>query len=82
MAPSRREVEPQGERRISPFSCATPSRDSLRKDISPLASARSHGWAECRDKKVSAFSRRGDISLDVRFYRTFPVSAFIGTYRI
>src|SRR5467141_4451927 len=32
-------------------------------------------WAECRDKKVSAPSRRGDISLDIPFYRASPVSA-------
>ena len=78
MAPSRQEMEPQGERRISPFRVTTRSRIP-EQDLSPLASARSNSWAERRDKKLSALSRRGDISLDVRFYRTSPVSAFTRT---
>jgi hypothetical protein len=31
-------------------------------------------------KKVSAPSRRGDISLDIRFYRTLTRTALTGTY--
>src|SRR5580704_12324616 len=33
--------------------------------IHSITSARSNGWAECRDKKVSASSRRGRMSLDI-----------------
>src|SRR5580658_1641203 len=34
-------------------------------------------WAECRGKKGSAPTRRGDVSLDIPFYRTCPSRAFI-----
>ncbi len=33
-------------------------------------------WEECRNKKVSAPSRRRDVSLDIPFYRTSPVSVY------
>src|SRR6266478_9602070 len=55
----------------------TPERDKrLGLSNSRIERARSNSWAECRDKKVSAPSRRGDISLDIPFYRTSPVTAF------
>src|ERR1700732_4344983 len=38
-----------------------------------ITSARSNGWAECRDKKVLAPSRRRRMSLDIPFYRTWPL---------
>src|SRR5580692_5595781 len=50
------------------------------EDHSSIARACSNDWAECRDKKASAPSRRRDMSLDIPFYRTSPVSAFPRTY--
>src|SRR5258706_225568 len=35
-----------------------------------ITSARSNGWAECRDKKSVGTGRRGRMSLDIPFYRT------------
>jgi Transposase IS116/IS110/IS902 family len=46
---------------------------------SQIESARSNSWAECRDKKGSAPTLRGDLSLDIPLYRTPPVSALIRT---
>src|SRR5215813_14852318 len=40
---------------------------------------RSNSWAECRDKKGPASSRRGNICLDISFNRTFPVCVNIMT---
>jgi hypothetical protein len=45
------------------------------EDHSSIARARSNDGAECRDKKVSAPSRRQVLSLDISFFRTCPVSA-------
>ena len=42
------------------------------EDHSQSKKLRSNSWAECRDKKVSAPSRRRRMSLDIPFYRTFP----------
>src|SRR5258708_40002174 len=47
------------------------------QDHSRSGSARSTSWAECRNKKGSAPSRRGDVSLDIPFYRTSPITALI-----
>src|SRR6266851_3403804 len=45
------------------------------EDHAQSGNARSTSWAECRDKKGSAPSRRTEMSLDIPLYRTFPVSA-------
>src|ERR1035438_7080996 len=44
------------------------------EDHSRIESARSISGAECREKR-SAATRRRDLSLDIPFYRTFPIAA-------
>src|SRR5580692_441517 len=44
------------------------------EDHSSIARACSNDWAECRDKKTSAPSRRRAMSLDIPFYRAYPSS--------
>src|ERR1700676_321701 len=39
-----------------------------------ITSPHSNGWAECETKNGSAPSRRRRMSLDIPFYRTFPIS--------
>src|SRR5258706_2378153 len=55
----------------------TETKQDLRpeQDHSRSGSAPSTSWAECRDKKGSAPSRRKEMSLDIPLYRTCPVSA-------
>ncbi len=75
------EMEPQGRGKFLSASCAETNHDSgPEEDHSQIESACSSSWAECRDKKESALSRRGGFSLDIPFYRTCPVCAFIRTY--
>ena len=66
-------MEPQGRGSVSPLSHAeTKQATRPEQDHSQIEGARSNSWAECRNKKVSALSRRGDMSLDISFYRTCP----------
>jgi len=72
MAPSRQRNETTGGKNLNV------SRDETKRRLpeerySPIRSARSFDWAECRNKKVSAPSRRWNMSLDIPFYRTAPV---------
>src|SRR5258706_13147068 len=62
----------------------TETKQDLRpeQDHSRSGSAPSTSWAECRDKKGSAPSRRKEMSLDIPLYRTCPVSAFTRTLRL
>src|SRR6266851_5614883 len=46
------------------------------EDHAQSGNARSTSWAECRDKKGSAPSRRTEMSLDIPLYRTSPVSVY------
>src|SRR6266404_252949 len=52
----------------------TETKQDLRpeQDHSRSGSAPSTSWAECRDKKGSAPSRRKEMSLDIPLYRTCP----------
>src|SRR6266404_5716054 len=54
----------------------TETKQDLRpeQDHSRSGSAPSTSWAECRDKKGSAPSRRKEMSLDIPLYRTCPAS--------
>src|SRR6266404_7121181 len=54
----------------------TETKQDLRpeQDHSRSGSAPSTSWAECRDKKGSAPSRRKEMSLDIPLYRTCPIS--------
>ena len=63
-------MEAQGEK-SSPFR-VTKRRTAPEEDSSSLATARSNGWAERRDN----VSQRGDITLEVRFYRAPPISVY------
>jgi hypothetical protein len=66
-----------GERkRISASHTETKQGTRPEEDHSQIAGARSNSWAECRDKKGSAPSRRTELSLDIPFYRTCPITAF------
>src|SRR5580704_386640 len=74
MAPSQQGNGTTGRKKDLIVSCD----DTKHETTSPeqdhsIASARTNGWAECRDKKVSAPSRRRKMSLDIPFYRTSPV---------
>src|SRR5580700_5616034 len=66
--------------------CSCARHTETKQDLSPeqdhsrSESARSTSWAECRNKKGSAPSRRRGFSLDIPFYRTCPVCAFIRTW--
>src|SRR6266481_1804028 len=57
----------------------TETKQDLRpeQDHSRSGSAPSTSWAECRDKKGSAPSRRKEMSLDIPLYRTSPITALI-----
>ena len=52
------------------------------EEHSRSGSARSNGWAECRDKKGPAPSRRGGFSLDIPLYRTWTVCASLTPYTV
>src|SRR5260370_34399830 len=41
------------------------------------AIAEANDWTECRNKKVSAPSRQRNMSLDISFYTTSPITVFI-----
>src|SRR6266478_3733323 len=75
MAPSQQWNGTTGRKKDLTVSCDETKHEttSPEQDHS-IPSARSNGWAECRDKKVSAPSRRRRMSLDIPFYRTFPDS--------
>src|SRR5216683_7031964 len=77
MAPSQQWNETTGRKKDLTVSCDETKHEttSPEQDHS-ITSARSNGWAECRDKKVSAPSRRRRMSLDIPFYRTSRVTAF------
>src|SRR5258708_6404014 len=72
---------PQGYGATAKRKRSSASHMETKQDLRPeenhsrSGSARSTSWAECRNKKGSAPSRRGDVSLDIPFYRTFPVRA-------
>src|SRR5580704_8281248 len=76
MAPPQRGYETTAKRK-----CSCARHTETKQDLSPeqdhsrSESARSTSWAECRNKKGSAPSRRRGFSLDIPFYRTFPISA-------
>src|SRR3984893_1319813 len=74
-------MEPQGRKKDLTVSCDETKHEttSPEQDHS-ITSARSNSWAECRDKNVSAPSRRRRMSLDIPFYRTSPVTAFTRHY--
>src|SRR6266446_3533877 len=78
MAPSQQGNGTTGRKKDLTVSCDETKHEttSPEQDHS-ITSARSNGWAECRDKKVSASSRRGRMSLDIPFYRTSTVRALI-----
>src|SRR6266478_6033775 len=64
-------MEPQGRGNVP--ARHTPERNKRLGLSKTTLESRVHvqtSWAECRDKKVSASSRRGDFSLDIPFYRT------------
>src|SRR5260370_6639850 len=68
------EMEPQGGRRMSPFR-VTERSTKLRCLRKTTRRSRVHVQTvglNAETTKVSAPSRRGDISLDIRFYRTSP----------
>ena len=70
-------MEPQGRRRISPFRVT--KRSTKLRRLSKTTRLRVHVQTvglNAETKKVSAPSRRGRMSLDIPFYRTFPISAF------
>jgi hypothetical protein len=68
-------MEPQRTGRVPPLHTRRRNRTlGLRKTTRRIVRARSNDWAECRAKKGSAPSRRRDMSLDIPFYRTSPVS--------
>src|SRR6267378_4520689 len=74
-------MEPQGRRRISPFR-ATKRSTKLRR-LSKTTRLRVHvqtAGLNAETKKVSAPSRRGRMSLDIPFYRTFPETPIVYTY--
>src|SRR5882762_8411723 len=75
MAPSQQCNGTTGKKKDLTVSCDETKHEttSPEQDHS-ITSARSNGWAECRDKKVSAPSRRRRMSLDISFYRTSPVT--------
>jgi hypothetical protein len=75
MAPSRQSNGTTGEKKNLTVSFDETKQRLPEQDHSPITSARSNNWAECRNKKVSAPSRRRDMSLDIPFYMTSPVSA-------
>src|SRR5271167_1131338 len=67
----------QGRRRISAFR-VTKQSTKLRR-LSKTTRSRVHVQTvglNAETKKVSAPSRRGRMSLDIPFYRTFPITAF------
>src|SRR5882762_336414 len=67
-------MEPQGRGNVP--ARHTPKRNKRLGLSKTTLESRVHvqtSWAECRDKKVSASSRRRDFSLDIPFYRTSPV---------
>src|SRR5260370_28800617 len=69
------EMEPQGGRRMSPFR-VTERSTKLRCLRKTTRRSRVHVQTvglNAETTKVSAPSRRGDISLDIRFYRTSPI---------
>src|SRR5258708_29073390 len=72
---------PQGYGATAKRKRSSASHMETKQDLRPeenhsrSGSARSTSWAECRNKKGSAPSRRGDVSLDIPFYRTSPVTA-------
>src|SRR5258708_26481186 len=70
MAPSRQCNGTTGGKKNLTVSCGETKQRLPEEDHSPITSARSNDWAECRNKKVSAPSRRRDMSLDISFYRT------------
>src|SRR5260370_25783961 len=78
MAPSRQCNGTTGGKKNLTVSCGETKQRLPEEDHSPITSARSNDWAECRNKKVSAPSRRRDMSLDISFYRTSPVSRLTG----
>src|ERR1700730_19382017 len=76
-------MEPQGRKKDLTVSCYETKHEttSPQQDHS-ITSARSNGWAECRDKNVSAPSRRRRMSLDIPFYRTFPICALTNQFAL
>src|SRR5713101_4959823 len=76
MAPSRQRNGTTGGKKNLTVSCDETKQRLPEEDHSPITSARSNDWAECRNKKVSAPSRRRDMSLDISFYRLHPRSTF------
>src|SRR6266403_514439 len=76
-------MEPQGRGNVP--ARHTPERNKRLGLSKTTLESRVHvqtSWAECRDKKVSASSRRGDFSLDIPFYRTSPETGLIRSYRV
>ena len=70
-----KDMEPQRTGCVRPLHTRKRNRTlGLRKTARPIARA------ECRDKKMSAPSRRRNMSLDIPFYRTSPTSAFFSTW--
>src|SRR5216684_8160708 len=70
-----KDMEPQRRGSVPPLHTRKLKRTlDLSKTTLGSRSARSTSWAECRDKKGSAPSRRKEMSLDIPLYRTCPIS--------
>ena len=68
------EMEPQAGRRVSPFRVTKRSSHFLRKNTRRSRVHVQTTGLNAETKKVPAASRRRDLSLDISFYRTFPIS--------
>src|SRR5262249_42192055 len=74
-APSQQRNGTTGENnRISVSHAETKQNPLPGEDRSQSKKLRSNSWAECRDKKGPASSRRGNICLDIPSNRTSPIT--------
>src|ERR1700719_753002 len=72
-----KDMEPQRTGCVRPLHTRKRNRTLGLRKTALASRARSNDWAECRDQKVSAPSRRRNMSLDIPFYRTSPSSALL-----
>src|SRR6516225_1822390 len=79
-APSQQRNGTTGENnRISVSHGETKQNPLPGEDHSQSKRLRSNTWAECRDKKGPASTRRRNICLDISFYRTLRVRDYVQT---